>query len=309
MAGSLPPYPTFDYASDKSNAGPRWERWVSRLENLFVGLKIENDDRKRALLLHYAGESVYDIYDAEKGATEASYVATKLVLTTYFEQKEKYTNGDEFVTELRKLAKTCEFASVDNEILSQVIQNCKSNRLRRRALREPDKTLNDILTLGRTLEMADLQATEMERESINKVNHTNRTNYKTDYKQDKHRKGQQTSGSNYPSHSRPSKCRNCGGQYPHKNGQCPAHGKTCNACHKFNHFANVCRGKQNRNTGTKRQNTKERQPGYQESLDSSDEEYSYSIKEAETVRSLKKAQPHLNYLDFLDILVVQFELH
>ena len=30
MAGSLTPYPTFDYASDKSNAGPRWERWVSR---------------------------------------------------------------------------------------------------------------------------------------------------------------------------------------------------------------------------------------------------------------------------------------
>ncbi|CAC5416418.1 unnamed protein product [Mytilus coruscus] len=34
---------------------------------------------------------------------------------------------------------------------------------------------------------------------------------------------------------------------------------------------------------------KTEQPGYQESLDSSDEEYSYSIKEAETVRSLKKA--------------------
>ncbi|VDI12352.1 Hypothetical predicted protein [Mytilus galloprovincialis] len=159
MAGSLPPYPTFDYASDKSNAGPRWERWVSRLENLFVGLKIENEERKRALLLHYAGESVYDIYDAEKGETEASYTATKQVLTTYFEPKKntqmevykfrthKQKEGqslDEFVTELRKLAKTCEFTNVDKEILSQVIQNCKSNRLRRRALREPDKTLNDI---------------------------------------------------------------------------------------------------------------------------------------------------------------------
>jgi hypothetical protein len=54
---------------------------------------------------------------------------------------------DEFVIELRKLAKTCKFANVDNEILSQVIPNCKSNRLRRRALREPDMTLNDIVTL------------------------------------------------------------------------------------------------------------------------------------------------------------------
>ena len=191
MACSLPPYPTFDYASDKSNTGPRWERWVSRLENLFVGLKIENDDCKRALLLHYAGEGVYDIYDAEKGETEATYTATKQVLTTYFEPKKntqmevyqfrsyKQKEGqslDEFVTELRKLAKTCEFTNMGNEILSQVIQNCKSNRLRRRALREPDKTLNDILTLGRTLEMADAHATEMKRESVNIVTNVNKQN-------------------------------------------------------------------------------------------------------------------------------------
>jgi hypothetical protein len=36
-------------------------------EHLFVCLKIENDDRKRVVVLHYAGESVYDMYDAEKG--------------------------------------------------------------------------------------------------------------------------------------------------------------------------------------------------------------------------------------------------
>jgi hypothetical protein len=183
VAGSFPPYPTFDYSSDKSQVG------TMGLEHLFVVLKIENDDRKRALLLHYAGESVYDIYDAEKDATEATYTATKQVLTTYFEPKKntqmevykfhsykqkECQSLDEFVTELRKLAKTCEFANVDNEILSQVIQNCKSNRLCRRALREPDKTLNDILTLGRTLEMADAQATEMERESVNKITNTNK---------------------------------------------------------------------------------------------------------------------------------------
>ena len=63
---SLPPYPTFDYETDKTNAGPRWEKWVNRLDNLFVGLNITNDARKRALLLHYAGERVHEIFDAEK---------------------------------------------------------------------------------------------------------------------------------------------------------------------------------------------------------------------------------------------------
>jgi hypothetical protein len=50
------------------------------LENLFIGLGIEDTDRKRALLLHYAGERVYDIYDAEKKDTEATFEATKNVL-------------------------------------------------------------------------------------------------------------------------------------------------------------------------------------------------------------------------------------
>lgn len=63
---TLPVFPTFDFEADKTTAGPRWEKWCSRLENLLDGMNIDNDKRKRALLLHYAGERVYDIYDAEK---------------------------------------------------------------------------------------------------------------------------------------------------------------------------------------------------------------------------------------------------
>ena len=39
---------------------------------------------KRALLLHYAGKRVYDIYDAEMGDSEATFDATKKVLDDYF---------------------------------------------------------------------------------------------------------------------------------------------------------------------------------------------------------------------------------
>ena len=56
------------------------------------------------------------------------------------------------------------------EILSQLIQNCKSNRLRRRALRESDNQLAGILALGRTLEMAGTQASVTEKtEHVNAV--------------------------------------------------------------------------------------------------------------------------------------------
>lgn len=120
------------------------------------------DDRKRALLLHYGGEGTYDIYEAHKGDTELTYNGTKKVLSDYFKPRKntqmevctfrccKQKDGqslDEFVTELRKLSKNCKFNDVDREILSQVIHNCKSKQLRRRALRESDKGLQDILYL------------------------------------------------------------------------------------------------------------------------------------------------------------------
>lgn len=63
---ALPVFPAFDADVDKSTVGPRWDRWVGRLENLFVALKLVDpivphgeqpdaavvksiDDRKRAL--------------------------------------------------------------------------------------------------------------------------------------------------------------------------------------------------------------------------------------------------------------------
>jgi len=36
-------------------------------------------------------------------------------------------------------------------------------------------------------------------------------------------------------------CGQCGGQ--HRSRECPAYGQQCGICHKYNHFAKVCRSK------------------------------------------------------------------
>jgi hypothetical protein len=70
----LPVYATFDVHGEPTSAGQRWKKYVQRLENLFIALNIHTDSRKRALLLHYAGPEVYDIFDAlpdaDKGGAE-----------------------------------------------------------------------------------------------------------------------------------------------------------------------------------------------------------------------------------------------
>ena len=45
------------------SAGQRWESWVRRFENYIVAKNIQNDKRIKAMLLHYAGEAVFEPSD------------------------------------------------------------------------------------------------------------------------------------------------------------------------------------------------------------------------------------------------------
>ena len=45
------------------SACQRWESWVRRFENYIVAKNIQNDKRMKAMLLHYAGEAVFELSD------------------------------------------------------------------------------------------------------------------------------------------------------------------------------------------------------------------------------------------------------
>ena len=66
---------------------------------------------------------------------------------------------DAYVTRLRTLSKTCEFGtSLGEMIRDQIIEKCASNALRRRLLRERELTLDNLLLIARSFELADRQA-------------------------------------------------------------------------------------------------------------------------------------------------------
>lgn len=58
MATALP-----TFSAHQSSADSRWKKWINQLHNLLIGLDIKDELRKRALLLHHAGEEVNDIFD------------------------------------------------------------------------------------------------------------------------------------------------------------------------------------------------------------------------------------------------------
>ena len=166
----LPLFPEFDPENDKTNVGKRFRKWTARLENLFLALNLADDTRQRALMLHYAGEITHDAYLANKPEAEPAdgekYKSAKEIPTKIYEPKKneliaeheftlsKQKEGqtfDEYITELKTLAKRCTFTEENTRIRSQLISNCKSTQLRKRIFREPEKyaNLDAVIELGR----------------------------------------------------------------------------------------------------------------------------------------------------------------
>ena len=220
---------------------------------------------KRALLLHYAGPAVDEIFDTvPETGEDKDYKAAVDALNTYFIpqansafeeynfRQAKQQHGetiDAFHTRLRQLAQTCEFADIDKEVKAQIIIGCLSQRLRRQALRDKP-SLKDLLTNARAQERSEAQATAVEKgvSPINSVKSEPRDTRKstTDGKHRESKFKHPNNTKNYKT-TQPStqQCRNCGGIFPH-NGDCPAKGKECRACRKSGHFSNVCRSKPKR---------------------------------------------------------------
>ena len=58
---TLPHYPEFNHES--KNKAAKWTKYVKRLRNYFTAYNIEDDERKKAMLLTFVGEEVNDIID------------------------------------------------------------------------------------------------------------------------------------------------------------------------------------------------------------------------------------------------------
>lgn len=248
---SLPVFPPFNVHEDCSNVATRWTKWLRRFENMLEAMGVSDTKRKKAMLLHYGGEDICEIFEGlqldetpSEGETSDTYKTLKDALTLYFmpqvnvdyevyKFRECKQNQDEtldaYNNRLRRLAKTCDFTNIDRELKSQLILGCTSSKLRRRALREPKLTLASLLEIGRTMELSEDQAKKIEDNvqlGINKIDVTTQGNVRKSFVPD--RDG-----------PRPV-CYYCGGKHMLGRDYCPAAGQACNSCGKLNHFSKVC---------------------------------------------------------------------
>ncbi|XP_046746415.1 uncharacterized protein LOC124411366 [Diprion similis] len=296
--GGIPP---FNPNEDQPGVYQRWERWLRGLELLLVSKNITAAERKKAMLLHYGGFALQDVFYAIPGADtvdaqEDAYAKTKTALTDYFKPKLNATyerhifrgmsqgaseSIGQFTTRIRQQAKYCAFMQEEEEIRDQIIEKCYSSEVRKRILEKDTVTLADVLKIAQAFETMTVQVKQMEGESVAKISSSSYTT---------------------KSHSKntDAKCSRCGytGHSP-TDERCPARGKLCNRCNKTGRFASVCRSNRrsseegNANNPPQHQN-RNRQNNVRGIDDTEtggediDAHYAFSLTARETVNAIKE---------------------
>ena len=122
---------------------------------------------------------------------------------------------DQYRTALQKLAERCEFSSITpNEILrDQLVFGIRDAKTRERLLRQSG------LTLAKTDEIGSSVVNSINTDKLNTEDQVNTVVPQKSVRD----------------------CWNCGRQHKfHRKELCPAYGKSCNKCHRLNHFAAKC---------------------------------------------------------------------
>ena len=242
------------------NLAENWRRWKQRFTIYMTatGKTATSDEVKSAIFLHLAGPDALDVYntvtfenkgDAQKldkllEKFEAYCIPRKNItwerhVSNTRNQKPGETI-DEYVTDLRSKAKTCEFGDLTESLIrDRLVCGIINDKTRSRLLKKADLTLAGALDICHADEVT---STQMKLMSAT-IQHTTTD---TDDKEVELVKRTQcrTANKSHPQAEPPksTQCGYCGGRHHPQQG-CPAYGVNCRKCGRRNHFAKVCQSK------------------------------------------------------------------
>ncbi|UYV71374.1 K02A2.6-like [Cordylochernes scorpioides] len=255
MAQIQPPE-TFDFSTPNE-----WPKWRKRFERYLVvsGMKKKEEADKIDLFMYLMGDRADDIFKTFKFENEEEATKIDSVLKAFdshfcvrkniIYERAKFNSRiqedrepvDEFITSLYKLADSCEFEGLHEQLIrDRIVVGVRDKALSERMQLDSELTLEKAVKMVRQQEAVRQQQVDLQRPSTSqKVNQVEFNSKKQSPKQQ-----QQPSRKKEKSAKTRSRCPKCGG-FTHREGQaCRAEGKRCNLCSKTGHFANCCPDKQ-----------------------------------------------------------------
>ncbi|UYV69483.1 K02A2.6-like, partial [Cordylochernes scorpioides] len=247
---------TFDFSTPNE-----WPKWRKRFERYLVvsGMKKKEEADKIDLFMYLMGDRADDIFrtfkfEKEEEATKIDFVLKAFdshfcVRKNIIYERAKFNSRiqedrepvDEFITSLYKLADSCEFEGLHEQLIrDRIVVGVRDKALSERMQLDSELTLEKAVKMVRQQEAVRQQQVDLQRPSTSqKVNQVKFNSKKQSPKQQ-----QQPSRKKEKSAKTRSRCPKCGG-FTHREGQaCRAEGQRCNLCSKTGHFANCCPDKQ-----------------------------------------------------------------
>ncbi|UYV84065.1 hypothetical protein LAZ67_X001038, partial [Cordylochernes scorpioides] len=252
----IQPPETFDFSTPNE-----WPKWRKRFERYLVvsGMKKKEEADKIDLFMYLMGDRADDIFRTFKFEKEEEATKIDSVLKAFdshfcvrkniIYERAKFNSRiqedrepvDEFITSLYKLADSCEFEGLHEQLIrDRIVVGVRDKALSERMQLDSELTLEKAVKMVRQQEAVRQQQVDLQRPSTSqKVNQVKFNSKKQSPKQQ-----QQPSRKKEKSAKTRSRCPKCGG-FTHREGQaCRAEGQKCNLCSKTGHFANCCPDKQ-----------------------------------------------------------------
>ncbi|XP_054258618.1 uncharacterized protein LOC128983382 isoform X2 [Macrosteles quadrilineatus] len=170
----------------EGNLAENWKHWYQKFEIYLLAsnLNSENDARKVALLLHNLGDKCIDIFNSFNLSSEDAkkYDVVVSKFENHFSPKKNLTvlrhkflnrkqlpseSIDSFYTDLVNLSLACEFDSVRESLVCDVLisgLNSQNQNVRERLLREPEINLEKTLAICKAAELSKQHIRELEAE-------------------------------------------------------------------------------------------------------------------------------------------------
>ena len=173
-----------DLRSDKPKS---WSLFKQKWRNYEIasGLKNKEGETRVATLLSIIGDDALEVYNGFQWETVGDNIKIDKVLEKFevycnpkrnipferyiFNSRFQKVNEkiDEYVTQLRLLAETCDFGSLkDSLIRDMIIFGCNDERLKESMLREPDLSLARAIEMCRLTERAKEHHSQMQAKSV-----------------------------------------------------------------------------------------------------------------------------------------------
>lgn len=280
----------FDYDACGDNSGYKWKNWLKSFEYCLNAGKVTSEEEKFALLLHFAGPKIQEIYDAlpqkeeEKDEISGPW-ASGYVLGSKYEdaisrldefflpkknstyerhmfrqirQKESEPFAN-FAIRLRIQAEKCDYGdALETNVKEMVISNCRSDKMRRDLMKitimRAEATLDDILKVAKATE----GLYEQEKPFKQNTNTTSTSTMVDDVNKIETKKPWVKR--NQTNNRDDGECTRCGhSNHKANDPKCPAKGQRCHKCNGRDHFMRKCRSKKRMRDNDNQQDDSNRQ--------------------------------------------------